>query len=254
MQDGEERPIAFASKSLSSSQTNYCTTMRELLAVVYFVKYWHHYLWGKKFVLRTDHSSLTWLVNFKEPQAMLARWLSALGNYTFDIVHRKGNLHSNADGLSRQRPKKCKREDCLDCSLEIKDCVCTIFENQAQVEEEMLAADPLALISVADPQADCRLGNTENCVLGIDECICVTTRSQAKQSDEPIAPASDSNVEKSENCSFSDSEGCVDVPCSEAVSDGSNAVNTENVDNTLSGSQTTTGEQHYKHPLNPKIG
>ena len=50
-------------------------------------------------MLRTDHSLLTWLRNFKEPEGQLARWLEQLEEYTFDIVHRRGKLHTNADAI-----------------------------------------------------------------------------------------------------------------------------------------------------------
>ncbi len=126
IQDGEERPIAYGSKTLTTGQQNYCTTMRELLAVVVFVKQFHHYLWGRKFRIRTDHASLTWLTNFKEPVGMLARWISVLGNYDFVIEHRKGAAHQNADSLSRKVGQKCKRVDCDTCALEVKDCICVI--------------------------------------------------------------------------------------------------------------------------------
>ena len=79
-EDGQEKVISYASKI----QQNYCTTMRELLALVVFIKHFHHYLWGRKFILRTDHASLKWLVNFREPEGMLARWLSVLSSYEFE--------------------------------------------------------------------------------------------------------------------------------------------------------------------------
>ena len=74
IQDGDERVIAYASRSLNKSQQKYCTAMIELLPVVTFVKQFRHYLWGRKFRVRTDHASLTWLQNFKESEGMLARW------------------------------------------------------------------------------------------------------------------------------------------------------------------------------------
>ena len=132
IQDGKERPIAYGSKTLSSNQQNYCTTMRELLAIVVFTKHFHHYLWGRKFRIRCDHASLVWLVNFKEPVGMLARWISVLGNYDFEIEHRKGSLHLNADSLSRKVEQKCKREDCETCALETKDCVCKITLDESR--------------------------------------------------------------------------------------------------------------------------
>ena len=86
--------------------------MRELLATVAFIKHFHHYLCGRRFSLRTDHASLKWLVNFKEPEGMLARWQAVPSSYDFETQHHKGEIHSNADGLSRQAPRKCKRGDC----------------------------------------------------------------------------------------------------------------------------------------------
>ena len=132
-EDGEEHVIAYASKSLSATQRNYCTTMRELLAAVVFIKQFHHYLWGRNFILRTDHASLKWLVNFKEPEGMLARWLSVLSNYDYTVEHRKGTAHVNADGLSRQSKRVCKRDDCDDCALKRSDCVCVLRGEQASM-------------------------------------------------------------------------------------------------------------------------
>ena len=85
VQNGVERVLAYGSKSLSSAQRRYCTTKRELLAVVQFVKHFHMYLWGRSFLLRTDHASLKWLINFKEPVGMLARWILVLDTYDFKI-------------------------------------------------------------------------------------------------------------------------------------------------------------------------
>ena len=114
IQDNEEKFIAYASKTLNKSQRNYCTTYRELLAVVTFVKHFRHYLWGRNFKVRIDHSSLIWLKQFKNPEGMLARWLSILDTYDFTLEHRKGCFHGNADSLSR-KPRHCKREDCPEC-------------------------------------------------------------------------------------------------------------------------------------------
>ena len=124
VQDGQERVISYASKSLGKSQQRYCATFLELVAVVTFVKHFRHYLWGRHFLIRTDHASLVWLKNFKEPEGMLARWLTVLETYDYSIQYRKGSLHSNADAMSRipVRKRKCKRESCLDCSnsLQVK--------------------------------------------------------------------------------------------------------------------------------------
>ena len=100
-QEGEEHFIAYASKSLCSKQRAYCTTRKELPALVVFVQHFRHYLLGRRFVVRTDHASLVWLMRFKNPGGQICRWLEALSDYDFIIQHRRGDRHSNADGLSR---------------------------------------------------------------------------------------------------------------------------------------------------------
>ncbi len=121
IQSGVERVICYASRSLSQAEVNYCTTKRELLAVVHFVTdTFHYYLAGRQFTVRTDHASLTWLQNFRNAEGMIARWLIKLSEYDMKIEHRKGALHGNADGLSRiyQCPaRRCPRTDCPDCTL-----------------------------------------------------------------------------------------------------------------------------------------
>ena len=104
--------LVYYSKCFSKSERNYCVTRRELLAVVSAVKQYHHYLYGCNFLVRSDHGALRWLMNFKQPGGQLARWLETLSMYDFNIEHRQGRVHSNADGLSR-RP--CYSLDCKHC-------------------------------------------------------------------------------------------------------------------------------------------
>ncbi|CAC5386476.1 unnamed protein product [Mytilus coruscus] len=106
-EDGKEKVIAYASRSMSKSERRYCVTRKELLAVVYFVKYFKPYLYGRKFTIRTDHSSLRWLLNFKNPEGQVARWIETLSAYDMHIQHRPGTQHRNADALSRIPCKQC---------------------------------------------------------------------------------------------------------------------------------------------------
>ncbi len=110
-----KKVIAYASKTLSDSQRRYCTTNKELLAVVMAVELFKYYLTGRHFTVVTDHASLTWLRNFREPEGMVARWISRLQPFDFAIVHRPGKPHSHADGLSRCTSRPCKRETCPEC-------------------------------------------------------------------------------------------------------------------------------------------
>ena len=145
IQDGEEKVLSYASAILPRPRQNYCTTYRELYAVVKFVKYFSHYLWGRHFLVRTDHGSLRWLQNFKNPEGVVARWLATLGTYDFEIEHRRGTLHGNADGLSRIPRKKCMREECKECTPELQICsICTTHQVAAVSQEaaEDLASTP----------------------------------------------------------------------------------------------------------------
>ena len=112
LQNGEEKVISYFSKCLSRSERQYCTTRKELLAVVLAVKNFHHYLLGQRFTVRTDHGSLQWLMRFKNCEGQIARWIETLSAYTFTVVHRAGRVHNNADSMSR-RP--CHNNNCKYC-------------------------------------------------------------------------------------------------------------------------------------------
>ena len=107
--DGIERPVAYFSKTLKKPERRYCVTRKELLALVSAVKHFHHYLYGRKFLIRTDHGALRWLMNFKNPEGQTARWIEVLGTYDYEIRHRPGRLHQNADGLSRRPCVECRQ-------------------------------------------------------------------------------------------------------------------------------------------------
>lgn len=107
-----ERAIAYYSQALSKPERNYCTTRRELLAIVKAIDHFHPYLYGRKFAIRTDHASLQWLLNFKNPEDQIARWLDKLQTCDFCIVYRTGRSHQNADVLSC-RP--CFETNCKHC-------------------------------------------------------------------------------------------------------------------------------------------
>ena len=107
VQDGREKVIAYFSKTMTKVERRYCVTRKELLAVVSSVKLFQHYLYGRRFLVRSDHGALRWLLNFRNPVGQVARWLAVLGTYDFEIQHRAGVSHGNADGLSRRPCQEC---------------------------------------------------------------------------------------------------------------------------------------------------
>ena len=100
IQNNVERVVAYCSAD-RPSQPRYCTTKREKLAAVAMCIQFRSYLCGAKFTLHTDHKSVVWLHRFKDTEGMMVRWLYALQQFQFSIVHRPGRDHGNADGLAR---------------------------------------------------------------------------------------------------------------------------------------------------------
>ena len=103
---GEDRAIAFASCSLSDTQKKYSQMDKEALAIIFGVKRFHQYLYGRRFTIVTDHEPLTKL--FKPENAVpvhsaarLQRWSLILVGYCYDIEYRNMKQHANADSMSR---------------------------------------------------------------------------------------------------------------------------------------------------------
>ena len=99
--EGKEHPISYASRKLLPRECNYATVEKECLAVVWALKIFHTYLWGRHFTIQTDHQPLTWLHRMKNNNARLIRWSLAIQPYSFTVSHRCGSASGNADGLSR---------------------------------------------------------------------------------------------------------------------------------------------------------
>ncbi|KAL4083100.1 hypothetical protein QTP88_028430 [Uroleucon formosanum] len=97
----QDLPIAYASRTLSKCESNYSTTELECLAIIFAVKTFRPYLYGRKFIILSDHRALSWLFNLKDPLSKLARWRILLEEYDYEIKYKPGVLNSNVDALSR---------------------------------------------------------------------------------------------------------------------------------------------------------
>lgn len=101
VQEGNERVIEYMSQKFSPAQQKYSTTEKECLAVILAVEKFRCYIEGVFFTVITDHSSLTWLHNLKDPVGRLARWALRLQAYNYNLIYRKGKLNVVPDALSR---------------------------------------------------------------------------------------------------------------------------------------------------------
>ena len=104
--DEGERPVAFASRSLSVAEKKYAHLDKEGLAIIFGVKKFNGYLFGRKFEIQSDHKPLQHLFDSSRaiPQlasARLQRWALILSAYDYTISYRPGDDHANADSLSR---------------------------------------------------------------------------------------------------------------------------------------------------------
>eukprot|EP00253_Pinus_taeda_P012142 PITA_12142 len=100
MQDG--RVIAYESRKLKEHEQKYSAYDLELAAVIHALKMWRHYLMGWKFLLHTDHHSLTSYFSQPTLNARQARWVDFLSGFDFDIKHLQGKENKVADALSRK--------------------------------------------------------------------------------------------------------------------------------------------------------
>ena len=104
--DGSERPILNISKILSATQRRYSQIQKEALSLVYALKKFHQFLYGRKFIVVTDHKPLvTLFAPDKGTPAMaanrLARWALLVHQYDYTVEYRRSKDHGNADALSR---------------------------------------------------------------------------------------------------------------------------------------------------------
>jgi hypothetical protein len=98
---GNDRVVWYASRALRTGERKWSAIERECAAVIFGVDTFHQFLLGARFTLITDHQALVSLKKMSNTNAKLMRWVVKLQGYSFDIVHRPGRLHVDADYLSK---------------------------------------------------------------------------------------------------------------------------------------------------------
>ncbi|GJJ71582.1 hypothetical protein EMPS_03932 [Entomortierella parvispora] len=98
--------ISFMARSLKKHERNYPAYKKELLGIVYALKKFHYYLWGRHFTLYTDHKPLTFIQNQTDLPTTIANWTETILSHDFECIYRPGLLNIIPDALSRAFPKE----------------------------------------------------------------------------------------------------------------------------------------------------
>ncbi len=150
LHENGERPVAFASTSLSAAEKKYSAGERESLACVWACEHWHIFLFGRAFTLRTDHQALTTLLattGSGHRPLRIYRWSDRLHQYKFSAEYKPGRENSVADALSRL-PTKTATAVTSDITSEDENFIREVMQ---EAIHEFITPDELRTATLADP-------------------------------------------------------------------------------------------------------
>jgi hypothetical protein len=140
MDDGSLRPIMFASRTMGKHERNYAQIDKEAAAIVFGLKKFYQYIFGRSIVIRTDHKPLLGIFDPKKPipnviSPRMLRWALFLSSYDYDLIYTEGQKIGNADALSRWPTPEGKSND------DEAEEVSVLLLNETPIELEMTAKD-----------------------------------------------------------------------------------------------------------------
>ena len=146
MPDGSERPIGFVSRTLNIAEKKYAQIDKEGAAIIFGLKKFHRYLYGRSFTIVTDHKPLISLFHEEKEIPLTAspriqRWGVILRGYEYHIEYKPGSEHQNADCLSRLPLRE---------TVPIEDD-CMVLTLKNIEEHTLLTADEIADWTKRDP-------------------------------------------------------------------------------------------------------
>lgn len=150
VRDGVDTPIAFASRSLTPTERKYSTGEKEALACVWACNKWYTYLWGRHFVLRTDHKALVTMLSTRgtgRQPMRIARWSAQLLQFDYTVEYKAGRDNVVADALSRlplserEEEVNVDKEDEFILNLVEVDCPVTMEELQEATRKDKVLVE-----------------------------------------------------------------------------------------------------------------
>lgn len=167
-ENGCERAVAYASRTLSKSERPYSTSEKECLGVVWALEHFRPYVEGTHVTVVTDHNSLRWLMSRPSPSGRLARWCLRLQDFDLDIVHKPGAANALPDALSRNPVSPSEEVGLLPCyatvgSLSLRNQPLLVLTDRDQLRA-LQAADAVVGPLRASLEGDSCIGSADFCL------------------------------------------------------------------------------------------
>ena len=151
---GKEMVVAYGGRSLRPDERKYTNSEQECLAVVEGIKAYKEYLSHQKITIFTDHQALKWLHSIKDPSTRLGRWAILLQEYQYDIVHKQGWVHLNADALSLRYDNDIHTEQTNNTVNSVEQKPQQEHREYLQVEFAYGAPIPVSVAELAEENTD----------------------------------------------------------------------------------------------------
>jgi hypothetical protein len=142
----EGHPIAFMSKSMPNRSKALSTYDKEMLAIVLAIDKWRPYLLGRRFLVRTDHRSLKFLLGQRITTPNQQKWIAKVLGYDFDIEYKKGLENKAADALSRKFEESHALHTLTTFTHDVRSKICESQEKDSETQQKVqeIRKDPQA--------------------------------------------------------------------------------------------------------------